>query len=246
MVNPLQTTLHALRMGKTVPILSAVRSRQVAWRGSRAARSMVLRSPLWIALLLSLAGWFFSSPLGASEQTAQTNPQLLVEQTTERLLAAFDRDREAIRQDPSHADTIVDAILSPHVDYERVSRLILGKYWRQATPEQRRRFMDEFRALQVRTYAIALTDHADVAITYLPTRPSGRADRALVRTQIPRREGTLVSVDYRLHQKDGAWKVYDVLVEGISLLTNYRVSIGAQIEKFSVESVIEQLAAKNR
>lgn len=185
-----------------------------------------------------------------SKETAGRVPgadaQALVEETTIALLAAFKREQASIRRDPAHAYAIVDEILSPHIDYDRVTRLILGKYWRQASPQQRQRFMDEFRALQVRTYATALLDYADIDIRYLPTRQAEHTDRTIVRTQIPRRNGMPVSVDYRLHRADGRWKVYDVLVEGVSLLTNYRASIGAQIAQVGIDGVIEQLSAKNR
>ncbi len=197
-----------------------------------------------IVLALALAGGAKSKQ--ARSRAPVTDAQALVTDTTVALITAFKREQAFIRKDPTHAYSLVDEILSPHIDYERVTRLILGKYWRQASPEQRQRFMDEFRALQIRTYATALLDHADINIRYLPTRQPEHADRTIVRTQIPRRNGTLVSVDYRLHHVDNSWKVYDVLVEGVSLLTSYRATIGAQITRIGIDGVIEQLGAKNR
>ncbi len=181
-----------------------------------------------------------------AEQAPSTEAQALVEKTTVALLTAFERERASIRQDPTHAYAIVDEILSPHVDYERVTRLILGRYWRQTSPQQRQRFMDEFRALQIRTYATALLDYTDTRVRYLPTRQPEQADRARVRTQIPGRQGPPVAVDYRLHRVDGRWKVYDILVEGVSLLISHRASIGAQIAQVGIDGVIEQLGAQNR
>lgn len=208
--------------------------------------------PIWRPILvwLALLALAIASGSAVSKETTtrigSADAQALVEQTTVALLAAFKRERASIRKDPTHAYAIVDEILSPHIDYDRLTRLILGKYWRQATPEQRQRFMDEFRALQVRTYATALADSADINIRYVPTRQPEQADRTIVRTQIPGQNGVLVSVDYRLHRLEGDWKVYDVVVEGVSLLTNYRVAIGAQIAQFGIEGVIEKLSAKNR
>jgi phospholipid transport system substrate-binding protein len=213
------------------------------------------RAPAW-ALLLLVVVWLAGSALafaGDSVESKETDSQVpvadaqaLVEETTTALLTAFEREQASIRRDPTHAYGIVNEILSPHIDYPRVTRLILGKYWRQASPQQRQRFMDEFRALQVRTYATALIDYADIDIRYLPTRQARYPGRAIVRTQIPRRNGLPVSVDYRLHRADGRWKVYDVLVEGVSLLTSYRASIGAQIAQVGIDGVIEQLSAKRR
>jgi phospholipid transport system substrate-binding protein len=204
---------------------------------------------LLLALFAALTLAFAGGAIGGTETSGSAtsnDAQALVADTTVALLTAFEQEQAAIRQDPTHAYAIVDEILSPHIDYGRVTRLILGKYWRQASPQQRRRFMDEFRDLQIRTYATALLDYADADIRYLPTRQPKDTDRTIVRTQIPRRNATPVSVDYRLHREDGRWKVYDVLVEGISLLTSYRASIGAQITQVGIDGVIEQLGAKNR
>lgn len=204
---------------------------------------------LFLVSLFALALAAFGAALPAKEAASQrpsANAQALVADTTVALLNAFKREEASIRQDPTHAYAIVDEILSPHIDYDRVTRLILGKYWRQASPEQRQRFRDEFRDLQVRTYAIALLDYTDTDIRYLPTPHSSDTGRTMVRTQIPRRNGTPISVDYRLYRTDGRWKVYDVLVEGVSLLTSYRATIGAQIAARGIDGVIAQLTAKNR
>ncbi|MFZ0255253.1 MAG: ABC transporter substrate-binding protein [Gammaproteobacteria bacterium] len=204
---------------------------------------------LLLATLAAGALAFAGGAVAGKETTGRApsaDAQALVKDTTVALLTAFEQEQASIRKDPTHAYAIVDKILSPHIDYDRVTRLILGKYWRQASPEQRQRFMDEFRELQIRTYATALVDYANTDIRYLPTRQPEDADRTIVRTQIPRRNGTPVSVDYRLYRTDGRWKVYDVLVEGVSLLTNYRASVGAQIAQVGIDDVIKQLSAKNR
>nr|MBS0021860.1 ABC transporter substrate-binding protein [Gammaproteobacteria bacterium] len=204
---------------------------------------------LFLVSLVALALVFAGKAVEGKEaagRAASVDPRALIEGTTAALLAAFKREQTAIRNDPTHAYAIVDELLSPHIDYDRVARLILGKYWRQTSPEQRQRFINEFRELQVRTYATAVLDYADVDVRYLPTRQPENADRAMVRTQIPRRNGIPVSVDYRLHRADGRWQVYDVLVEGVSLLTNYRASVGAQIAQIGIEGVIERIGAQNR
>jgi phospholipid transport system substrate-binding protein len=189
----------------------------------------------------------FAAGATDEQRHASLGPKELIKQSTEQLLAAVEQNRETIRQDPSQAINLVDEILSPHIDFERVTRLILGKYWRQITPEQRTRFIEEFSDYQLRTYAVALTDHTGVEVTYLPTRPSGREDRAMVRTLIPKKDGTHISVDYRLLLDNGGqWKVYDVIVEGVSLLTSYRATIGAEIERYGIEGLIQRLSEKNQ
>jgi len=200
----------------------------------------------WFAALILTAGAGMVSAQGNAPQTSANDPRELVERTTEALLAAFDRERDAIRADPTHAYGIVARILSPHVDYERITRLILGRHWRRASPQQRRRFTEAFRALQIRTYAMAALDYTDVGIRYLPTRRSRRADEARVRTEIIRQQGRPVAVDYRLHHEDGRWKVYDVLVEGVSLLVSFRASMGPRIDEVGIDGVIHQLSIRNR
>lgn len=200
----------------------------------------------WFAALFLAAGGGTALTQGAVPKTGGSDPRELVEWTTDALLAAFDRERDAIRADPTHAYGIVARILSPHVDYERITRLILGRHWHQASPQERRRFTEEFRALQIRTYAMAALDYTDVGIRYLPTRPSPRGDEARVRTQVLRQQGRPVAVDYRLHREEGRWKVYDVLVEGVSLLVSFRASMGPRIDEVGLDGVIHQLSIRNR
>lgn len=201
----------------------------------------------WLAaLILALGGGAAMAARAAPEAGGTGDPRELVESTTDVLLATFDRERDAIRADPTHAYGIVARILSPHVDYERITRLILGRHWRRISPEQRQRFMEEFRALQIRSYALAALDYTDVGIRYLPTRETPRGNEARVRTQVLRSQGRPVAVDYRLHREDGRWKVYDVLVEGVSLVVSFRASMGSRIEQAGIDGVIRQLRRKNR
>lgn len=200
----------------------------------------------WLVALMLAAGGSVATTRGSTPETGAGDPRELVERTTDALLAAFDRQRDAVRADPTHAYGIVARILSPHVDYERITRLILGRHWRRASPQQRRRFAQEFRALQIRTYAAAVLDYTDVGIRYLPTRQAAREDEARVRTQILRQQGRPVAVDYRLHREEGRWKVYDVLVEGVSLLVSFRASMAPRIEQVGIDGVIHQLSVKNR
>lgn len=225
------------------------------WRRNTTRRTQPVNPPSprhgsfwlpWLAALMLAAGGSVATAQGSAPETAAGDPRELVERTTDALLAAFDRERDAVRADPTHAYGIVARILSPHVDYERITRLILGRHWRRASPQQRRRFTEEFRALQIRTYATAVLDYTDVGIRYLPTREAVRGDEARVRTQILRQQGRPVAVDYRLHREEGHWKVYDVLVEGVSLLVSFRASMGPRIDQVGMDGVIHQLSIKNR
>lgn len=173
------------------------------------------------------------------------NPQELVRLATERLLAAVQRNQEAVYNDPRLGYALVEKFASPHVDYERISRSVLGQHWRRASGDQRERFVSEFRTLLVRTYATAVARFAGAKIIYLPSSMARNGRAATVRSQIPQRSGPPISVDYRLHLKEDGWKVYDLLVEGVSLVLTHRISIKEQASKLGLDGLIERLAAKN-
>jgi len=185
--------------------------------------------------------------LGAcSVAAAASSPQALIKETTERLLAAVDEHRQEIRENPSRARKYIDEIVTPHVDLEVVGRWILGRHWRTATPEQRQRFIDEFRMLLIRTYATALTEFTDTEVNYVSERIREDGERALVRTEIPQPGGQPIQVDYRLHSADGEWMLYDVVIEGVSMVSTYRTSFGQEIERKGLDGLIAELEKKNR
>jgi len=131
------------------------------------------------------------------------SPRELVERTTEELRTAVIREQEAIKKDPNRAIHLVDRIVSPHVDTILVSKWILGKHWRRATPEQRQQFIDAYRKLLRRIYAVRVGDYTDVEVTYLPVRTNNdKGTRVTVRTQVSHQGKSPVRIDYRLHQKE--------------------------------------------
>ena len=183
--------------------------------------------------------------------TSAAQAQLLVEDTTSRVLAAMSRDREAVQAESALASQVVQSIVMPNVDLKRVSQLVLGKHWRKATKDQQERFMAAFGAQLVRTYVIAVTDYLTVSdkigveISYLPVNLSKDKKKALVRSRIGK-SSIRVSIDYRLHRVNDTWKVYDVLVEGVSVVSTYRKSYTEAAIKRGIDHVIERIAAQNR
>jgi phospholipid transport system substrate-binding protein len=188
----------------------------------------------WIALLLCA---------GASATEA---PEQLVRRTAEEMFDALRADREAIAQNPQRIYDLVSDIVLPHFDFQRISRWVLGKHWRRATPEQRARFTEEFRILLVRTYATALNEYTEQKITYLPTQRAAGADEATVRTEVEQPGGFPIPIDYSMYLTKGEWKVYDVSIDGVSLVTNYRTSFSNEIRQQGLDKLIETLAARNR
>jgi len=132
------------------------------------------------------------------------------------------------------------------VDFERVSHLILGKFWKTATPQQQVRFKKEFRTLLVRTYTTAFTEYANWTIRYLPITLNQDDDKALVRTEILQEGAKPVAVNYRMVNINNDWKVYDVLIQGISLVQNYRASFTSEVSRTgSLDQLIDELAQRN-
>jgi len=174
-----------------------------------------------------------------------SSPVDLVQDTTSRMLAALKADETEIQRDDSRLYALIADIVLPHFDFNRMSMWTLGPYWRSATPEQRQRFVAEFRRLLVRTYGHTLMDYRNTRIRYLPLLAPPDAHRVTVRCEVDQPGGNPVQLAYAMYLTADGWKVYDVLVEGVSLVTNYRSSFAAIIQQHGMEGLIRQLAAKS-
>ena len=140
---------------------------------------------------------------------------------------------------------LVAEIVLPYFDFRRMSQWVLGRNWRTATAQQRERFVEQFRLLLVRTYGRALSEYADEKVIYLPFDAGSEADRVTVRTEIEQPGGAPIPISYSMYLSDDGWKVYDVAISGVSLVTNYRSSFGSIIRKDGMDSLIEQLGNRN-
>lgn len=180
----------------------------------------------------------------AAHAAVEPPGQVVVRNTTARMLEALRRDREEISAHPARIYNLVADIILPHFDFDRMSRRVLGKHWRRASRAQRERFVQEFRTLLVRTYATALSEYRDQNIRYL--KPRARDDTELtVRTQIEQQGGPPIPIDYQLYRTADSWKVYDVVIDGVSLVVNYRSSFSAEIRKGGIDGLIARLAEHN-
>jgi len=182
---------------------------------------------------------------GVAARAAVEPPgQVVVRNTTARMIEALRRDREKISAHPARIYNLVADIILPHFDFDRMSRRVLGKHWRRASRAQRERFVREFRTLLVRTYATALAEYRDQTIRYL--KPRARDNTELtVRTQIEQPGGPPIPIDYQLYRSADSWKVYDVVIDGVSLVVNYRSSFSAEIRKGGIDGLIARLAEHN-
>jgi len=173
------------------------------------------------------------------------SPLELVRDTSSRMLVAMKDEGAAIAADPAVLDKLVEEIVLPYFDFRRMSQWVLGKYWRKASPDQRERFVVEFRTLLVRTYARFLFDYAGEKVVYLPVGYASDATSVTVRTEIDLSDNTAVSVAYSLYPGPDGWKVYDVAFDGISMVTNYRSSYGRIIRTKGMSSLIDQMVQRN-
>jgi phospholipid transport system substrate-binding protein len=141
---------------------------------------------------------------------------------------------------------VLEAKLLPNFDFTRMTALAMGKNWRSATPEQQKRVTDEFRALLVRTYSSALNGYRNETIEYKPLRMNAADTEVTVRTLVQRASGAPIQIDYSMEKKADAWKCYDVIVGGVSLVTNYRDEFNDQVKNGGVDGLIKTLADRNR
>jgi phospholipid transport system substrate-binding protein len=184
----------------------------------------------------------FSLPAQATEM----QPDELIKSTSEKVLSTLEQNREKYKQQPDEINQLVTDIILPHLDFRAMSKLALGKNWRSATEDQQNRFVDAFKDMLIRTYSKSLTEYAGQEIVFLPYRPPAEGKRTVtVQTQIKQDSGPVIPIDYRLRIKDNIWKVYDIKIDGISLVTNYRNTFAADINQLGMEGLIKKLLAKS-
>ena len=203
---------------------------------------------LKIAGLAALMAVILVGGPAASASPDLSEPQKVVETVTQNVLRVLRDERRRLQDDPDYVYRLVDDLFLPNVDTNAVAALVLGRHWRGATPAQRDAFQHEFQRLVIRTYATALNEITldGWDIVYLPPRElGGKVKRVVVRTQIRRPGNKPTSVDYSLRQAGKRWLAYDVTVEGVSLLTNYRSSFDRLVSQKGLDGLIHELAVRN-
>ena len=176
---------------------------------------------------------------------AQEAPDALVKRVAQEALSIIKTDPKVQAGDQAHIRDLIEAKIAPHFDMDRMTALAAGRAYRQATPEQRKRLADEFKSLLIRTYSNALNQYRDQTLQYEPLRAEPNATDVTVRTQVMRPGQTPVSIDYSMEKTPSGWKAYDVIVGGVSLVTNYRDEFTQQVRDGGVDGLIKALAAKN-
>lgn len=184
--------------------------------------------------------------LFASLASAQEAPDLLVRQVTDEVLEIIRKDREIQGGNAKKVIDLVDAKVLPHFNFLHMTALAVGKDWKKASPQQKQQLAHEFKTLLVRTYANALTGYKNQKIVFKPFKMNPADDQALVRTEIMQPGSKAIELDYSLEKLETGWKVFDVSVSGISLVTNYREQFASEVRNGGIDGLIESMSAKNK
>ena len=196
--------------------------------------------------LLGLAGSLLLGLVLTSQSYAAVEADQIVRDTTDKVLARVQSEKDVLRADPGKMFRLVSELIFPHFDFAIMSQWVLGDHWKTADEAVRQEFVDQFRKLLVRTYATALLEFSDQEITYPEAENKGGTNTTVVRQQISQPGGSAIPITYRLHNRSGAWKVFDVSVDGVSLVKTYRASFGSMIKGGGLPGLVDSLASKNQ
>lgn len=196
-------------------------------------------------IVMLIAGGLAAAGERAAIAQAQPGPSEVVDSAARSMLKDLDADRAAYRKDPSKVGVLVEKYLLPHFDIQYSARLVLGKHWADATPEQRERFANAFYHTLVDNYGSALAEFTSDRLKVYPTKVEPNADRATVRTEVVRDNGDKVPVSYSLRRTADGWKAWDVVIEGISYVKSFREDFGAAIDQQGLDAVIEKIEKGN-
>lgn len=192
----------------------------------------------FFAVLLALM------PITCVSAADLTPPQQAIEMASTKLQQKM-QDKAFIK-DFAKVNQFVNEAILPHTDFDKISALVLGKLWKTATPDERERFKQEFQTLLVRTYSRAFVEFKDWSIRYLPIDLASGDKKVIVKTEVLQPGLRPVAVNYRMSLSNGEWKAYDIMIEGVSLVTNYRTTFSTEVQtKGSLNAVIDSLAKRN-
>ena len=196
-----------------------------------------MKIPFWLLLAFS--------PLLAQAQTVA--PDVLVKTITDDVAAVLKKDKDIQAGDTRKAADLIEAKIVPHFNFVRMARIAMGRNWRTATPEQQKVLAAEFKTLLVRTYSTALTTYREQQIDYKPLRAKPEDTEVTVKSDVKQSGSSQpVSIDYEMEKTPNGWKVYDVKVDGVSLVTTYRDTFATEVREKGIDGLIKSLAAKNR
>jgi phospholipid transport system substrate-binding protein len=195
---------------------------------------MIRRLALAALLSITAAAW------------AQESPDALVRRVTDEVLAIIKQDKDLQAGNPRRVAELAEQKVLPHFDFTRMTRLAVGRNWAQASDAQKDALTREFRTLLVRTYSTSLTQFRDQKIEVKPSRSAAQDTDVVVRTAMVQQGGPAIPIDYSMEKAADGWKVYDVVIDGASLVTTYRGTFNDQIQKGGIDGLVKTLQERNR
>ena len=199
-----------------------------------------------LAAIISVSALLSTTLFSATPALAQEAPDALVKRASEEIVQIIKSDPLVQAGNEARIREVIESRLLPNFDFPRMTSLAMGRNWRTASPEQQKRLTDEFRTLLVRTYSGALNQYKNETIDTKPLRVNAGDTEVTVRTVVLRPTGSPVQIDYSMEQTPSGWKAYDVIVGGVSLVTNYRDEFAAQIKSGGIDGLVKTLADKNK
>jgi phospholipid transport system substrate-binding protein len=196
---------------------------------------------LKLSVFVLIAGFFQQSVMAGDSA-----PEQLIKITADEVLEIIKSHSQEFKQDPARLYAMVDEKVLPHFDFNRMTDLALGRYKVKVNKQQKPKLVNEFRQLLVRTYGKALLEYNDQVIRYLPMRGSLEKGDVSIRTEIEQKGGFPIPLNYEVYKKDSGWKVYDISVDGISLVSNYRSTFSRKIKEAGVDGLIKSLQDRNK
>lgn len=202
----------------------------------------ITRKTVGLTGLFLVMQLYFSSLLAAADIIA---PDVMLKQTSDEVIAVIKQKREQLKDDPELVYELVQEYILPHLDEVTIAKLALGKNWRDASREQKIEFINEFRSLLIRTYGKSLSEFSDQEINYFPVKMEAGKEKVVVKSEVLQPGGPAIPVSYRMRIKDDAWKVYDLSIDGVSLVTSYRGTFDQEVRKGGIEGLLKYLKDKN-
>jgi len=184
--------------------------------------------------------------LSTSVFAQEDSPDALIKKVTEDVLTIVRQDKDIQSGNTKKAIELVEGKVLPNFNFMHMTALAMGKDWNKATPEQRKQLSDEFKTLLVRTYSNALTGYKDQTVRYKPTKMQAGDAEVVVKTEVVQSGSKPIQLDYSMEKLAEGWKVYDVIVAGVSLVTNYRDTFGQEVRANGVDGLVKMISNKNK
>lgn len=195
------------------------------------------RRALWLAATLLAAHTVWGAANTARD---------LVVTTSQQVIQTIKKEPDLEQRNPRDIYNLLDKVVAPHFDFDAMAEWVLPRAWKDLDTRQRQRFVAEFRSLLVRTYAVSLAQYQNQKIQYPPMHAPADASKVTVKTEVQQQGAPAIPIDYRMHLKNNDWKVYDVVIDGVSLLLNYRASFAGEIRQGGIDTLIQRLSERNR